>query len=289
MEEKKAVGRSLPLSPYRRLVTDLMHFSQQVPAVAVDRRMDLRELIAARKASPNRPSWTVLFSKAYAMLARDNPVLRRSYLKFPWPRFYEHPHNIVALNVERRLPAEDVVVFCLIRSPENRSLAEMDALLRQYKEDPVETLRSYQRSVAVSHIPWPFRRWFWWVALNVSGERRCHNFGTFSVSSIASQGAGLLHLLPVLTSSVHYGLFDEQGRLDVRITWDHRVMDGAAIARILAELESVLNREIVEELTARGSRLARDCGAGREGNREVPRLCQPCGRRGATAVPAVWA
>src|SRR3984957_17141010 len=170
MDNEKAVGRSLPLSPYRRLVTDLMYFSQQVPAVAVDRRMDLRALIAAREASAIRPNWTVLFSKAYAMLGRDNPVLRRSYMKFPWPRFYEHPHNVVALNVERRLPEEDVVVFCLIRSPENRSLEEMDAMVRQHKEVPVETLRSYQRSVAVSSIPWPFRRWFWWGALNVIGE-----------------------------------------------------------------------------------------------------------------------
>jgi hypothetical protein len=249
MDNKKAVGRSLPLSPYRRLVTDLMHFSRQVPAVAVDRRMDLRALIAAREASAIRPNWTVLFSKAYAMLGRDNPVLRRSYMKFPWPRLYEHPHNIVALNVERRLPEEDVVVFCLIRSPENRSLAEMDAIVRRHKDEPVETLRSYQRSVAVSRIPWPFRRWFWWGALNVYGEQRCHHFGTFSISSIASQGAGLLHLLPVLTSSVHYGMFDEQGRLDVRITFDHRVMDGGTMARVLADLEAVLNREILKELT----------------------------------------
>ena len=54
-----------------------------------------------------RPSWSVLFAKGYALLGRDYPELRRSYLKVPWSRFYEHPHSIVALNVERRLPGED--------------------------------------------------------------------------------------------------------------------------------------------------------------------------------------
>lgn len=245
---KKAVGRSHPVSPFRRLVTDLMHFGLQVPAVTADRRMDLRPLLAAHAACPARPSWAVLFAKAYAMLGRDYPELRCAYLKFPWPRIYEHPHNVVALNVERRLPTENVVLFCLIRSPENRSLKELDARVRRHKEGPVEDLRAYRRSLALGRMPWPARRWFWWAALNASGRRRCHNFGTFSLSSIASQGAGLLHTIPILTSTLHYGLFDERGRLDVRITWDHRVMDGAVIARVLADLESVLNREIVREL-----------------------------------------
>src|SRR5262249_8612686 len=158
-----------------------------------------------------RPSWTVLFARAYSLLARDHPPLRRSYQKFPWPHLYEHPHTVVALNVERRLPGEDIVLFCLIRAPENRSLDELDALVRLPKQAPVQTLRSYQRAVGVSRIPWPLRRWFWWASLNVFGRRRCHNFGTFSLSSVASQGAGILHLLPILTSALHYGMFDEAG------------------------------------------------------------------------------
>jgi hypothetical protein len=244
----KAVGRWLSLSPYRRLVTDLMHFSQQVPSVVADRRMDLGPLLEARLAAPVRPSWTVLFAKAYGLLSRDYPELRRSYLKFPWPHLYEHPHSVVALNVERRLPDEDIVLFCLIRSPENRTLEELETLVRRHKEEPIETLRSYRRAVSVGRIPWPLRHWFWWSALNLFGRRRCHNFGTFSLTSVAAQGAGLLRVIPLLTSALHYGLFDEHGRLDVRITWDHRVLDGATIARVLTDLETVLNRDIVREL-----------------------------------------
>lgn len=244
----KMKGRSLRISPYRRTVADLMHFSQQVPAVTAERRMDLSPLMAARAARPDRPSWTVLFSKAFAMLGRDHPCLRRAYLKCPWARFYEHPHNIAALNVERRLPDEDIVLFCLIRSPENRTLAEMDAMVRHHRDTPVDQLRCYKRSSGMGNIPWPFRRMVWWSALNMFGRRRCHNFGTFSVSSIASAGAGLLTLVPILTSAIHYGMF-EGSVLPMRLTFDHRVMDGAAVARILVDFEQMLNRELVKELT----------------------------------------
>jgi hypothetical protein len=248
----KAVGRSVSISPFRRMVADLMHFSRHVPSVAAERRMDLRPVIAARQACPGRPGWCALFSKAYGILGRDYPALRRSYLKFPWPRLYEHPHNIVTLNVERRLPGEDIVLYCLIRGPENRTLAELDAVVRHHKEAPVETLRSYQRAVAVGRIPWPLRHAFWWGSLNVFGRRRCHNFGTFGITSIAAQGAGILHLIPVLTSTLHYGLFDADGRLDMRLSWDHRVLDGATVGRVLTDLEAVLNRDICRELTGTG-------------------------------------
>jgi hypothetical protein len=217
--------------------------------VTIDRRMDLSPLIAARAACTPRPGWCVLISKAYAMLSRDYPELRRSYLKFPWPRLYEHPHNIVTLNVERQAAGENIVLYCLIRGPENRSLAELDEIVRRHKEEPLESLRSYQRARAIGRIPWPLRQLFWWGSLNVFGRRRSHNFGTFGISSIAAQGAGILHLIPLLTSTLHYSLFDGDGRLDMRLAFDHRVMDGATAGRLLRDLETVLNRDMVRELT----------------------------------------
>ncbi|MBI3409026.1 MAG: hypothetical protein HY040_11820 [Planctomycetes bacterium] len=250
----KSVGKNYPISPFRRVVTDLMHFSSYVPGVSVERRMNLAPLISARRQAASRTGWCVLFTKAYAMIARDYPELRRSYMKFPWPRLYEHPNTIATLNVERELPNERIVLYCLLRSPENRSLAELDAIVRHHKEAPLTSLRSYVRCRRLGRVPWPFRRMFWWGALNVIGRRRCHNFGTFGISSVAAQGAGLLHLTPLLTSTLHYGLFDDQGRLDVRLSFDHRVMDGAVTGRILVDLESTLNREITAEL--RGLKLA---------------------------------
>jgi hypothetical protein len=57
-----------------------------------------------------------------------------------------------------------------------------------------------------------------------------------------------LALLPLVTSTLHYGLFDDRGNLPARITFDHRVLDGAFVARGLVELEEVLQTTILEEL-----------------------------------------
>ena len=88
----------------------------------------------------------------------------------------------------------------------------------------------------------------WWFTLNVLGRERTHNFGTFSISSVAPLGAGILHVIPVLPLSLHYGLFDDAGNLDVRLTFDHRVFDGGTAARALVQLERVLLGDILREL-----------------------------------------
>ena len=45
----KVKGRNLPLSPFRQLVTDLMHFSSKVPTVCMDRMVNLDKVQAARQ------------------------------------------------------------------------------------------------------------------------------------------------------------------------------------------------------------------------------------------------
>jgi hypothetical protein len=229
-------------------VADLMRVSQRVPAVTLERRMDLAALAAARQGCTPRPSWAVLFAKAFALVARSWPELRRSYMAFPRPRLYEHPYSTVALNVARQHAGESIVVQCLITRPDNRSVAELDGIVRHYQVEPLERLRWFRRSLGMSKVPWPVRPFVWWATLNVFGRRRCHNFGTFGLSSVAAEGAGVLHVVPLLTSMLHYGLFDAAGRLDMRLVMDHRVMDGVTGARILVELERTLQNDVLAEV-----------------------------------------
>jgi hypothetical protein len=241
-------GRMVSVSPSRRLVVDLMHFSRKVPCVTMERRMNLGRLVDARRACEPRPSWTALFVKASALVARQIPEMRQSYLPFPWPHFYEHHKNIATVPVERQWGDEKVVLLARVRSPENRSLGEIDAILSSYKDGPLEQIASFRRDLRVAMLPGPLRRFVMWTALYGLGSLRSHNYGTFSVASVAAHGAGMLHIVPFLTSTLHFGLLDDNGCLDMRLTIDHRVLDGAAAARALVAMESVLAKEILDEV-----------------------------------------
>jgi len=241
-------GKWLRLSTPRRLICDLMHFARKVPTVPVERRMNLAPLLVARQQAQPRPGWCAIFTKALAFVAATRPELRRAYLTFPWPHLYEHPVSVASIAFERQLGDEDVVLFAPINNLENRGLAELDLKLRQCKETPIEKVPAFRRALKITALPRPLRRFLWWFGLNVWGRKRAHYMGTFGVSVYGSRGASSLHPLSPLTSVLNYGPISPDGAVNVRLIYDHRVLDGATVARVLDDLEKVLNCEILAEL-----------------------------------------
>lgn len=245
-------GTWVGLSPQRKFVCDLLHYARKVPSVPSQRRMHLADVIAARRGQSRRVSWCAIFIKAYALVAAARPELRRSYLPWPWPHLYEHPINVASFSLERTYQGEEGVFFAQVPRPETLSLAQLDALVRRYKTLPVETVPSFQRAMLLSRLPRPLRRAVWSLGLYSDGAVRSHFFGTFGISVVASLGAAGLHLLSPMTTTLNYGVFEPGGGLDVRLAYDHRVLDGAPAARALAALEDALHGEILAELLAPG-------------------------------------
>lgn len=243
-------GRTLGLSLPRRFVGDLLSCARRVPSVPMQRHMRLADVMAARAALPKRVSWCAIFLKAYALVAAERPMLRRSYLSFPWPRLYEHPMNVASFGLERTYGGDEGVLFAQIPRPETISLLELDARVRYYKVAPLETVASFRRTLKVSRLPMPLRRFVWWAAMSANGTLRSALFGTFGVSVVGSLGAGSLHILSPMTTTLNYGTFDDGGEIDVRLTYDHRVLDGSNVARALGALEDALHGPVLEELRA---------------------------------------
>jgi len=83
--------------------------------------------------------------------------------------------------------------------------------------------------------------------LNI-GILRARYFGTFGISVYSALQAESLHPILPITTTVNYGVIDADGFVNVRIIYDHRVLDGATAARALAALEVILTTTLVEEL-----------------------------------------
>lgn len=247
------IGTTIPLSLPRRLIGDLLHFAHRIPSVPVQRVMNLNPLRDARSQASRRVSWAVLFLKAYACVAARMPQLRRTYLSFPLARLYEHPFSIAAVALERDYRGEEAVFFAHFRRPEAQTLAELDEALRRYRQAPLEQIGIFRRALLVSRFPRPLRRLAWWIGLNQSGPKRAKRIGTFGLSVYSGLGAESLHPLAPLTTTLNYGVIREDGSVPVRIIYDHRVMDGATVARALALLEHILNTDIRAELVGAAS------------------------------------
>lgn len=251
-------GRPMPLSLPRRVICDLVHFGQKVPAVTVQREMNVAKIWNVRSMSSPRSSWCAIFVKAYAKACMAYPQLRRAYLKFPWPRLFECDEQVASVAVERQFGDEPAVFFAHVRNPHLQSLADLDSYLHRYKTAPIESIGCFRRALLVAKFPRFLRRLLWRITLNCSGAKRAKRLGTFGVSVYSGLGAASLNPISPLTSTLNYDVIKEGGTVLVRVVYDHRVLDGGTVARALAEMEEILNSEILEELSLRGHEVRED-------------------------------
>jgi hypothetical protein len=242
-------GRPIRLSAPRRFLRDLLDFARRIPTVPVQRRMDLSELALTRLRLLDRPGWPAIFLKAYARVAAETPVLRRAFVTLPWPHLREYPHSVASVAVERDYEGEPAVFFGRIGDPARLPLEVIHARIREFADAPIERVKPFRKMLAVGRLPRPLRRLLLWLGLNLP-RTRPGQFGTFGLSTYSALGSESLHPLSPLTTTLTYGVIDPDGAVTVRLVYDHRVTDGAAIARALKRLEAVLTGEILDELRA---------------------------------------
>ena len=97
----------------------------------------------------------------------------------------------------------------------------------------------------------------------MSGVKRSKRFGTFGLSSYGALGAEQIHPISPLTTTLTYGPIDPlTGRVIVKLIYDHRVLDGAYVARRLRDVEDVLNGPILDELRENRSSSEAEQGSG---------------------------
>jgi hypothetical protein len=256
MPDSSEMGVRRRLSPARKFVADMLHFAKRVPSIPVARTMNVAAIERARVASEVRPSWTALFMKAYAIVCQRRPSLRWALIAWPWEHIYEHPISVCGAVVEREHLGEHILLGVQIRAPENKPLPEIDEYLQRVKETPIDQIGYYRRVFFMGRMPKWFRRFMWWQTLSISGYKRAKRLGTFGLSSYGRLGAEQIHPLGPLTTLLTFGPISSTGDVVVKLVYDHRVLDGADIARSLADVESVLHTEILDELVRFGEKRA---------------------------------
>ena len=224
-----------------------MRHATTVPGVPTERVMELGPVIAARNAVPYRPAWAGIFAKACALTAREHPELRRTFVKWPWPRLYEYDDSIATITVNREHAGEPCVLPLVIAEVASLPISLISAMIDEHVEKPVTDIKAFRRAIAVGKLPGILRRPIIWAGYNLP-RQRANYFGTFTVTSVSFTGAELLYVPTLTTSLLTFGVFGPDGRTPVRMVIDHRVTDGMQFAAILERLEAIMNGPILQEL-----------------------------------------
>jgi hypothetical protein len=246
-------GKSRKISLPRRLIIDLMRASRRVPFVSLQRSLDIRPLLEAHAAAARPPGWAAIFVKAFSIVAKEQPVLRTLYAKWPWPSLYELPISVAMVAIARVHEGEDCVLPQPVAAADTLTLSDVDAQIRYAKHAPIDEVPMFRKVMLATRLPQPLRSLAWLIGQNF-GRQHGNYFGTFVVTGVAAYGGGELHALSPGPFILSYGVAEPDHTIGVVIRWDHRVSDAALIAKAMTRLEQVLNTEISAEL--RGQRHA---------------------------------
>ncbi|MFM7411737.1 MAG: hypothetical protein ACKO6E_00750 [Planctomycetota bacterium] len=234
----------------RGCVNDIATLALDVPLFPVDRAMQLGSLAEARAACAVRIGWAAIFLKAYALVAREMPALRSWLCGRLRQRIATSSKSVATLAVNRADAGADRLFFARLTHPDATPLPLLQASIDRFLNQPVD--RVFARQLQLEAVPTWLRRTILRWNMHSASPKRATRIGTFSLSTLAGFSATNRFHPTLCTTSLSYGPLEPDGRCLVTVIADHRVLDGAGVAKALARLEELLATEIVAELrTAR--------------------------------------
>jgi hypothetical protein len=158
--------------------------------------------------------------------------------------------SVASLAINRGDGGDDRLFFARLARPEATPLPLLQQSIDWFVTQPIE--EAFRRQLELEGVPGWLRRTILRWNMRSASPKRVTRIGTFSLSTLAGFSATNRFHPTICTTSLSYGPLDGDGRCLVTVIADHRVLDGAAVAKALARLEAVLTTEIITELrTAR--------------------------------------
>ena len=198
-------------------------------------------------AGTARIGWAAVFLKAYALVARETPALRTWLVQgFAGTGLATAAESVATLAVNRIEDGEDRLFWARLAAADAKSLPEIQQFIVDCATKPVEEM--FKRQLQLEMVPGFLRRTILRWNMNSFSRKRAARIGTFSLSTLAGMGATNRFHPTICTTSLSYAPLDADGNCLVTLIADHRVLDGAVVARALARLEEVLCHEMLAEL-----------------------------------------
>jgi len=231
---------------HRGCVADVALLARGIPLFPVDRWCHLAELAAARSSCSYRIGWAAIFLKAYGKVVRQTPALRSWFLPGLRPRLATTNQNVATVAVNRSEDGSERLCWGRLDRPEELPLLAIQQFIDDCGHKPIEDM--FKRQLELEMLPGWLRRLVLRWNHRSRSTKRAARLGTYSLSTLAGLGGSNRFHPTLCTTSLSYQPLEPDGRCLVTLIADHRVVDGALVARSLAQLETILQHDLVSEL-----------------------------------------
>ncbi|WDM16625.1 2-oxo acid dehydrogenase subunit E2 [Streptomyces lavenduligriseus] len=242
-----------PVARQRRHTLSFLEEIRSFSPVFLDTAVDMtsiREHRAAARAPGRRYSTTAYVLHTAARVLARHPEANAAIRGRARPRIarYEGVHGKLAL--DRFLDGQRVVLSTVLRDLEQTGLTGIQDRIDHFRRGDPGTMAEFAPTRALQRLPWPLRTLAFRAGTRPLG-RRPAVMGTFAVTSLGHRPVDGFYSVGGTTITLGLGSTADRpvvrdGRLGVAplmrlsLTFDHRVIDGAEAADVLAEIKEGL-------------------------------------------------
>ena len=193
--------------------------SLEVPQFQLETEVDCTKLMALRKEVPYKPSVTTVLAKAVAEALKNHSLLNASFVDASTVETYDEIGLGIAVDTPKGL------VVPVIHDAGNLNLQQLHEAMEKIKE------KGKKGAFAIEDL--------------AGGTFTISNLGMFNVTSfkaiVNAPQVGILALSKIVERPViRNGEIQSARMMNMTVSVDHRVADGATCARFLSELAALI-------------------------------------------------
>ena len=217
----------------RRTAIDVSIVARRVPSFPLVSTIDLNEVERwrqSRKLQGVRIGWSAILAHAYGKVSEAIPELLDVYVARPIPYVYRHPEPVVSLTIHRKgADGHERLIWARIGPPQTLTLEALQTRIDYFSTAPIQEV--FKDGLRLERRLGPVRRLNWYMLMRWCGRKRAKHLGTFSISSLGHLGTLNLHHPIVTATSLAMGPIQADGRCELSLICDHRVLDGVLASR----------------------------------------------------------
>ncbi|TYK52750.1 2-oxo acid dehydrogenase subunit E2 [Actinomadura decatromicini] len=242
-----------PIARERRPTLRFLDEIRSFAPVHLDTEVDMtgvRAHRAAAHAAGRHYSTTSYVLHAAARVLAARPAANAAIRGRVRPRVARYDTVNGKFTMDRTLGGERVVLSAVLDGLERASLDDIQERLDRFRDGDPETMPEFAGARLLRRLPWPLGTLAFRAGVRPL-RRRSATMGTFAVTSLAHRPVDGFHSVGGTTITLGLGRTADRpvvrdGRVAVapvmrlNLTFDHRVIDGAEAADVLADLRDAL-------------------------------------------------
>jgi pyruvate/2-oxoglutarate dehydrogenase complex dihydrolipoamide acyltransferase (E2) component len=238
-----------PIARERRHTLQFLREIRAISPVFLGTDVDMSAVVRHRDTRHKYSVVTYVLHTAARVLAA-HPEANSAIRGRRFPRVARYPSANGKFTLDRTMNGRRIVLSTVLPDLQKASLADIQRQVDHFRDSDPETMPEFAGARLLQRLPWPLGGLMFRLGVRPLA-RRGATFGTFAVTSLGHRPVDAFYSVGGTTITLGVGRITERPvvreaaveiapLMHLSFTFDHRVIDGAEAADVLAELKYAL-------------------------------------------------